>query len=229
MVARLSTLHDELRSFSPASLVAASLVITKILRVSGRLIDVALEEMLKRQSLYMSTMLLMSSVSGWFSLYAYRSTIADHLDASARATLHSSNAVGEVTDGGLEEGAEWYMQLLRNLKRLPNIFWFSQAATWLVTLQMSQRVGVRAIQFGSRSIAGTLLLQLAGLFVIVVAWQAEKMSAAHGQDLQRLTQRLLLRLRRANSLHSNSEEYVVCNDEQSASAQAEDSTDRPER
>lgn len=40
------------------------------------------------------------------------------------------------------ERAEWLVQLIHNLKRLPPNFWYSSAATGLLSLQIAQRLGV---------------------------------------------------------------------------------------
>lgn len=196
LVARLTALKDELQTFSQASLIFAAVVAWKSVRVLGRLIDVSLEEMLKRQSWASSSLLLVSSISGWISLYSYRGTIVDHLDASTQLGRRRS----ETVDGGLEEGAEWYMQLLKNLKHLPNIFWFSTAASCLVGLQMSERVGVQTIRSSARSTFGAVAIRIISFLSVLLAYQAHSLSEAERQGLRQKTRRLLAEVRRrANS------------------------------
>jgi len=211
MAIRLGRLKIEVKSFSPASLVVAALVVTKALQMTTKLIDVALGELLKRQSRSASFLLGVSSVSGWITLYTFRNTIMEHVDASTQVREYRSRGAASPRNGVVESNAEWLTQLIRNMKRLPNVFWISQAATWLLGLQLSQRIGVRLIKISSRSFVGAFLFQLVGLLVVALSYRACGLSDVERQNLQQKTQRLLSNLRRRRTMDSHEDALEAAN------------------
>ena len=54
----------------------------------------------------------------------------------------SSEITWQATSFESADKAEWLVQLICNLKRLPPTFWYSSAATCLLSLQIAQRFGV---------------------------------------------------------------------------------------
>eukprot|EP00928_Gymnodinium_smaydae_P038050 TRINITY_DN26323_c0_g1_i2.p1 TRINITY_DN26323_c0_g1~~TRINITY_DN26323_c0_g1_i2.p1 ORF type:complete len:343 (+),score=83.90 TRINITY_DN26323_c0_g1_i2:93-1121(+) len=193
MFARLSALSVELQGCSRASAIAVALVALKALRVCNRCLDVALEELLRRQSFSSRALLFQSCLSGFVALYAFRRTILEHISA---ASLASSGERGAAEIGVLEEGAEWYLQLFRNLKRLPAVFWCSTAATGLVALQAAQGASVRTLRLVSRSTIGGVLLQVLGFLLVGLAYHATTLSEEETRQLRLRTQRVLSEFRR---------------------------------
>eukprot|EP00438_Fugacium_kawagutii_P009341 Skav234559 [mRNA] locus=scaffold2556:497961:515995:+ [translate_table: standard] len=61
------------------------------------------------------------------------------------ASRSKENVSGEATSFDNAERAEWLVQLIHNLKRLPPTFWYSTAATCLLSLQIAQRLGVSGV------------------------------------------------------------------------------------
>mmetsp|Transcript_102327 Transcript_102327/g.329960 ORF Transcript_102327/g.329960 Transcript_102327/m.329960 type:complete len:250 (-) Transcript_102327:229-978(-) len=181
LVARLSSLQGELRGCSRTSLVLVALVALKAVRVLNHLVDTLLAEILSRQSLPARVLLFQSCMSGWVALYTFWDNIVQHLDASV-PTLQPS-----AVNGGLEEGAEWYVQLIRNLKRLPAIFWYSTSASCLVALQASQALGAHSIRFAARSLLGALLLQFVGVGIGFLAHRVVHLTEDETLALRRRT------------------------------------------
>ena len=156
LCAGLSHLRGEIEGMSPASAVAVVVVGLKAVRVLNRVIDTALKELLMQQSLLSGGLFLFSAGSGWAIVYGYWGTITKHL------RIRNGN-------GNLEEGAEWVVQLIRNLKRLPAFFWYSSMFSCLVSLQMGQMLGQWSLRRIARSSAGTRLLQILGIAMFVSA------------------------------------------------------------
>eukprot|EP00931_Biecheleriopsis_adriatica_P118097 TRINITY_DN93560_c0_g1_i1.p1 TRINITY_DN93560_c0_g1~~TRINITY_DN93560_c0_g1_i1.p1 ORF type:complete len:270 (+),score=52.62 TRINITY_DN93560_c0_g1_i1:23-832(+) len=181
LVSALDKVRGELQGVSPACAIAVGVVALKAMRVMNKMIDVALQELLSRQGFFTRGLLAYSAFSGWAGVYAYWGTITKHLDVVAwpRAA------------GPYEGGAEWILQLIRNLKRLPALFWISGMASCLVTLQMGQAVGVRSVRRAARSLLGALLLQLLGVGVGVLAVHSTNITAEQMADLRQRTRRAL--------------------------------------
>ena len=165
LCAGLSHMRGELEGMSPASAIALVVVGLKALRVLNRVIDTALKELLMQQSLLSRGLFLYAAGSGWAIMYAYWGTITKHLNAQNGHGGHN---------GHLEDGAEWIVQLIRNLKRLPAFFWYSSMVSGLVSLQMGQAVGVWSMRRVARSSAGTRLLPILGLSLLFFADVANK-------------------------------------------------------
>eukprot|EP00442_Polarella_glacialis_P057459 CAMPEP_0115113506 /NCGR_PEP_ID=MMETSP0227-20121206/41417_1 /TAXON_ID=89957 /ORGANISM="Polarella glacialis, Strain CCMP 1383" /LENGTH=134 /DNA_ID=CAMNT_0002513559 /DNA_START=39 /DNA_END=440 /DNA_ORIENTATION=+ len=78
--AGVSHLRTELIGVSPASAITIIVVGLKAIRVLNNLVDVALKEILSRQTWIARVLLMYSTVSGWGATYLYWGTITQHLE-----------------------------------------------------------------------------------------------------------------------------------------------------
>jgi len=198
LFAGLSHIRGELEGMSPASTVAVLVVGLKAIRVLNRIIDAALQELLMKQSRFSRFLLLYAAGSGWGAVYAYWGTITKHLSV----TRPEAN-------GNLENGAEWLVQLIRNLKRLPALFWYSSMASCLVALQMGQTFGLWSVRRTARSVAGEKLLSVLGITVFLAGVWARVSTEEQVQSLRNSTKRAEARLSATHSVSSEVESAQV--------------------
>lgn len=176
----LQHLKTELKGMSPASAIAVFVVGLKVIRVLNKIIDVALAELLSRQGIIARLLLVHTSCAGWAAVYGYWGAITRNLDA--------------VTDRGvgvLEGETNWLVQLIRNLKRLPAIFWYSTMVSSLISLQQLQTFGKKSMRLAARSLYGSWLLQIVGCSVGLVSVYVRCLTQDQIQELQSNTRRLL--------------------------------------
>lgn len=172
LLARLAALSEEAQGCSRAQVLAVAIVSLKLLRVANNLMDAVLDELWQRQSWSGRILLGWSLLPGTMALWKYWDAI----------TSKSVDASSQMVHGGLEEGAEWILQLVKNLKRLPAVFWGSTMCSSLVVLHATQMLGVRVLRFASKSGPGIRLLQgvslVIGILAVYVKGLTEEQAAA---------------------------------------------------
>eukprot|EP00434_Breviolum_minutum_P030494 symbB.v1.2.026966.t1/scaffold2733.1/size72009/9 len=181
LLSSMSHIRGELGDMSTASIAAGVVVGLRAVHVLNRLIDAALQEILLSQTRLANFILLYAVGSGFHVVYKYRETITQNLNVTRGATSFES-----------ADKAEWLVQLICNLKRLPPTFWYSSAATCLLSLQIAQRFGVWCLQQTGRSSIGKRILQLVFIGVFLAQTFCELLSEKQVQWLGERTKSLVL-------------------------------------
>ncbi|CAL1139447.1 unnamed protein product [Cladocopium goreaui] len=189
LLSNLSHIRGEVGDMSPASIAAAVVVGLRAVHVMNRLIDTALQEVLLSQTRFANFLLLFAAGSGIHVASKYRETITQHLNVTRGAASFDS-----------AERAEWLVQLIHNLKRLPPNFWYSSAATGLLSLQIAQRLGVWCLQKTARSRIGNYILKSVFIAVFLATFRSELLAEAQVKWLRDRTQSLMASNRSQDSL-----------------------------
>ncbi|CAK9073819.1 ANK_REP_REGION domain-containing protein [Durusdinium trenchii] len=180
LLSSLSHMRGELGDMSSASLAVALVVGLRAVHVANRLIDQVLEEVLRSQSRFANFLLLCAASSGFHAAYRHRALITQKLNTPQSAT-------------SLEDRTEWLAQLIHNLKRLPPNFWYSSGLTCLISLQITQRLGVWCVKQTAHKRVGQQLFGLLCIALFLISFWSEQMTEEQVRWLRERTQSLIAR------------------------------------